>query len=275
VISATSRHRSERGSILFLVLLSTALVGYLANRLVATALAHSSLTRNFDAGITHQQSMRTLLQRPLTTSRSCSVQTLGQLGGDTQDWYVCTMGALPFLATPPISLPPGRIDYNSVFSRVTPCSFARRSDSLARLSSPHAAMTCHLPALLSSDIISTDNLAAETLMISAPASPGTTTIATVGSLRVSENLSLTAPTLILAGGDITIARITSQSSTPVAVTIVSAHGDIQVGSTGSGISLLTLGRRLRVAPPTPPSTSFPLPPFITVPFSGIRPLRAG
>jgi hypothetical protein len=57
--------------------------------------------------------------------------------------------------------------------------------------------------------------------------------------------------------------------------VVSAHGDVQIGSAGSGISLLTLGRRLRVAPPTPPSSSFPLPPFIAVPFSGIRPMRAG
>lgn len=273
--TTTSRRSTQRGSVLFLVLLSTALIGYLVHRLVATGLAHSSLIRNFDAGITHQQTMRAMLHRPLTSLRSCALQTLQQLGGGSQDWYLCTTGAHPFLTSPQVSLPPGRIDYNAVFARAMPCVFTRSAESLTRFSSPHAAMTCHLPASLSSDIIITDNIVADALLLSAPTSATTTTLATVGSLRVAGTLELTAPTLIIAGGDITIAHITSRTGTPIAVTVVSAHGDLQVGTTGSGVSLLIMGRRLRVAPSTPPSTSFPLPSFIARPFSGIRPLRSG
>jgi hypothetical protein len=96
-------------------------------------------------------------------------------------------------------------------------------------------------------------------------------VATTGSLLCDGVLTLASSTLLIAGGDIKIASVASNSSLAISVTIISAHGDIVVGNVSGPVSLLTLGRNLLSAPPTLPSSTYPLPPFTQSIISGIKP----
>jgi len=265
----------QRGSVVFIVLFSTLVISYLAHRLVSTATAYAGLATTLDNGIRSQQSMLLELQRPLPGPRGCTTQSLLRASGALQPWYICSTGTPPFTANQDANLPSGRIDYNAIFASVAPCPFRRSPGILAAYTSPRAAMTCHLPANLDSNIIATDNIGADTLLFSSPSAGEITTLATVGTLTIADSLILGSSAVLITGGDISINRIISNTSAPIAITIVSAHGDIHVASHGSNVSLLALGRRLIVAPTGPPTARFALPPFIPVPFSGIRPVGAG
>ena len=264
----------QRGSVVFIVLFSTLIISYLAHRLVTTATAHARLANILADGIQYQQSMLQELQRPAPGPRNCTTQSLPHAGGE-QPWHICSIGAPTFTANQDVALPSGKIDYNAIFAKAIQCSFRRSSQALAICTSPVAAMTCHLPSSLDGNMVTTDNIEADTVLFSPLPSGHVTTIATVGSLKIADALILSNSAIILAGGDTSIARILTNSPGPITVTIVSAHGDIQVASLGSNVSVLALGRRLVVAPPGPPTTRFVLPSFIPPPVSGIRPVGAG
>jgi hypothetical protein len=78
-----------------------------------------------------------------------------------------------------------------------------------------------------------------------------------------------ADLLIVAGGTIRIPSILSSSEKNIRVTLLSAHGDIEVRAVSPNVSLLSIGRRLIAVPPSVASTGHPLPPMTSAGVSGV------
>jgi hypothetical protein len=79
--------------------------------------------------------------------------------------------------------------------------------------------------------------------------------------------------LILAGGDVAIAAIRALPSTAAKVSVFSSFGSIRIGLVEGDVSLLVAGRKEVVAPQTPPTRDYPLPPFRAVSVYGFRPIN--
>jgi hypothetical protein len=94
-------------------------------------------------------------------------------------------------------------------------------------------------------------------------------VATPGELTVTKTLATNVDALIVAGGTIRIPAIVTTSKTLVRVTLLSAHGDIEVRAVSPNISLLSIGRRLIAAPLSAASSGHPLPPMTSVEVSGM------
>jgi type II secretory pathway pseudopilin PulG len=263
----------ESGMTLILALVAMSIVGGLAYRVLLYASAYLEITKTFSQSLHAQQAIRSQIDTTTSPQRRCITQTLSLPSGNTQDWLTCERGNPTFVGNHPISLPSERVDYDTLFADPTPCPGQTRGVSASSFTSPQSAMTCELPSELTHGITSLNNLHCNALTIQPKESNQALVIATPGSLVCEGLLSLAASTLVVAGGDIRIAAIVSTSSEPIAITLLSAHGDIVVGGTSGALSLLALGRSLLSVPPTPPSEAFILPPFTRGTITGVRPLE--
>lgn len=265
----------ESGITLILALVAMTVVGGLAYRVLLYTRAYLEVTKTFSHALTAQQAIRSRIDTTTSLQRGCITQTLSLPSGTTQDWLTCERGNPIFVGNHPITLPSGRVDYNTLFADPTPCPGQTRGVSASSFTSPQSGITCELPSELTHGITSLDNLHCNALTIHPKESNQALVLATPGSLVCEGFLSLAASTLVVTGGDIRIAAIVSTSSEPITITLLSAHGDIVVGGTSGALSLLALGRRLLSVSPTPPSEAFILPPFTRSTITGVRPLEGG
>lgn len=271
----TSKSSTEKGSILFFVLLAMSLIAFMIRRVHLQTSTYLRLTLEHREGLNVQNSLRERIASPSSPARGCQEQTIS-IDEGSRRVAVCSTGLNEFTTAPPTAVPSGRIDYNLIFKGAKRCPGLRRDTEKRTFDSPRAASDCILDATLDHGGIFVDNLAAEDLSLGIADGPETLTIATPGCLTVTGTLTTNSSLLILGGGDISIANISSKRSDPARVTIVSAHGSIVVQKTSGNVSLLTLGRALISVPPTPFLPPFPLPPFrASLPVTGIIPTFRG
>jgi len=262
-----AKRNPESGTAVFLSLFALAAVGYACLRLITQASGYTQILRIYENGLEHQNSLRASVSLPASPQRRCDIQKLsgGSILGVAaapQDWHVCTTGQPGFFSnnqTISASITP---DYAAILSRATPCQAQRTSISRTTFDTPFAPFTCHLPARLEAGVTVVENIAIADLVIWPTDPAQLITIATPGSLIAEASLTLATDTLILAGGDIKIPTLRLHQAALAAVTILSAHGDINIGRIEGAIRLTTLGRRAISTPQTAPSTtSPPLPPL--------------
>jgi hypothetical protein len=263
----------QRGAALLLVVLSTALVGYLSYRLAVHSTAYRNFVLSYLRGFSQQQAVREQLTPVQSASRMCAVQTVSTNSAAAHRWKVCTVGSPPLLTTPPHPLPSNRVDFRALLHNATPCRFERSQGSEMIFSEPKASATCIAPSILNEPLVTLDNIRIRDLSIALPPHSSNLILATPGTLLTEGALTLNSSSIIVAGGNLRIATLRTTSSERIAVTLLSAHGDIVVGQTVGAISVLSIGRQLLAVPPTPPAPVFILPPFLTQPsIAGIIPL---
>jgi hypothetical protein len=263
----------QRGASTFLVLLATSLLGYLSYRLVLHASAYNELVRAYRLGFAQQQSARDQLYTSHSPTRTCTTQSTTSPKGGAQHWSVCALGTPPLLRSQAVPLPAGRIDFNALFRSTPPCQWERRPVAGTVFTTPRAAMTCFVPPTVDGDVRSSDNIAAASLRVRPLPTSHTTSLSTPGAFEIENTLTLSTSALIVAGGDVRIPHLVSNSPDRISITIVSAHGDIIVGAVTGVVSVLGLGRQLLSIPSTPATVSFPLPPFSSQPsIAGIIPI---
>jgi hypothetical protein len=103
-----------------------------------------------------------------------------------------------------------------------------------------------------------------------PPSTGVGVLASPGSVSVSGELTIAGDLLIVTGGDVAIGAIRGTGATTAKVTIISSRGGITVDKVLGAVSLLIAGRAALVAPETPRSASYPLPPLRPASLYGFR-----
>jgi hypothetical protein len=266
----TSVARTEAGVTLLLALLAMTIVGGVAYRVLLYAEAYREIARTFANSLITQQQLRARIDTSSTSQRSCVAQAISHPGGTLQEWQVCSRGTQPFLTNHPISLPPGRIDYNLLFGTPSRCPGQTTATPDLPTRSPTSGNTCELPSHHTHNLFLLDNIRCHNLVLDTQEANQSLTIATVGSLLCDEVLTLSSSTLIVAGGDIKIPTIMSASSKPIAITIISAHGDVVVGNTSGLMSLLALGRHTLAVPMTQAPETYLLPPFTPLMISGVK-----
>jgi hypothetical protein len=262
---------TEAGITLLLALLAMTIVGGMAYRALLYVEAYTQIVRTFASSLSSQQQLRKRLDIQTTSQRGCAVQQISLPGKPAQEWHVCSRGTQPFITNHPVALPPGRIDYNLLFAAPSRCPGQIHQVPNLLTQSPTSGSTCELPSQLTQSLVLSENIRCQNLTFEKQGSDKALIVATTGSLLCDGVLTLASSTLLIAGGDVKIASVASNSSLAISVTIISAHGDIVVGNVSGPVSLLTLGRNLLSAPPTLPSGAYPLPPFTQSVISGIKP----
>jgi hypothetical protein len=265
----TTMPREDSGVALLLALLAMALVGGIAHRLMLHADAYRAMTQTVSDSITIQQRLREGLNLLPARSRSCSEQRVSS-GVKTRQWLVCSHGNPAFISNRPFSLPDGRVDYNSLFANPSGCPGLRGSNSEQFAASPSSGFSCELPPRLAQNLIVLENIRCRDLVMESAERGKSLTIATPGSLTCDGLVTVSAHTLVIAGGDLRIAALKSASPTPIAITLLSAHGAIVVGNTTGLLSVLALGRDLLNIPITQEHSTFLLPPFTTSSIAGVK-----
>lgn len=261
---------SEAGITLFVALLAMTIVGGIAHRLFLHAEAYRDISHTFANSLAIQQRLRRQIDSRSALQRGCAIQRLSISDRNIQEWLACSRGFPPFLTNHPIRLPDGRIDYNSLFASPSPCPGQRHNAPEESATLPRSATTCELPSRLMQGLAALDNLHCRDLVVERSDDSGPLILTTVGSLVCDGVLTITASSLIVAGGDIRIAAVAAASSTPIAITMISAHGGITVGGTSGPISLLGLSRSALNVPLSPVPRDPPLPPFTMSRIAGVR-----
>ncbi len=265
--------QAESGIALVLALLAVAILSAATYRTLLMSEAHRETSRIFAHSQNTQQQLRLQIRARQESSRGCSSQRIVADAQGAQQWLVCSRGSPAWLATHPITLPAGRVDYDTLFSQPSSCQGEIEEHApSAPFNSPRAAKTCRLPSSPVQAFTILDNIEGQDLQIASNDPRAPLTLATPGSISVSGAVSLPSSALIIAGGTIRIGALTSRSHEQIAVSLISAHGEIIIGSIGRGISALGLGRSMLALPPTAAgATTFVLPSFTQIPISGIAP----
>jgi hypothetical protein len=125
---------------------------------------------------------------------------------------------------------------------------------------------CVFSALRSSIIVS-HNIEVESIELQPQVTAAN--IGTPGELTVRNILITDTDLLIVAGGSIRISSIVSPSGKIIRVTLLSAHGDVEVRAVSPNVSLLSIGRRLISVPASAVSTGHPLPLLTSAGVSGM------
>lgn len=257
--------QTERGTALLVTLIGLALIGYLARQLFSSALAYSRLVDSANSGLNEQSASRLSVSSLPITTRGCKQQSIA-----SKTIALCSLGYAPLTTRPSLSLPAGRINYNALLEPSEPCPGVKSSNSKRVFTTPEATHNCLLAPELASTLRVAENIEIERGTPLADSSTKIISLNTPGSFRVRESLNLSRSTLIVAGGEVSIAALKNISESEVlAVTIVSAHGTISVDALDQSIALLTIGRGAVSAPPSRPSLDFPMPAFIDAGFSGV------
>jgi hypothetical protein len=186
------------------------------------------------------------------------------------DYEICGERRVPFMVAPPTGqLPMTRIDYDSLFMNALPCPSTPTNGIDARGNAVKASKDCPISSTLKGGVITVENLRGETTRVTATAAQPSI-IASPGAITITGSLILESDLVLVAGGDIDIASITSLSDQGRKVTIISALGAIRVGSVSPGISLVAAGRSVLEVPETEQRSPFPMPPQRRHAIVGIR-----
>ena len=191
----------------------------------------------------------------------------------TFDYEICGERRVPYMVAPPTGqLPLSRIDYDALFTSAVPCPSTPTNATATRGDTVQASKNCAIPSTLQGGIVTLENLRGETTRVTVT-SPQPSLIASPGAITITGSLTLESDLVLVAGGDIDIASITSLSDQGRKVTIISALGAIRVGSVSPGISLVAAGRSVLEVPETTQRPPFPLPPQRRHGIVGIRAIR--
>lgn len=254
----------ESGSILLLTLFSLSVIAFLFTQVASHANSLFAIARSSQKGAVFRSSIREAIMIPRTAQRGCERQQLSA-EGLTQSWYVCSPGFLPFVSLPTLTLPATPFDYDTIFATALPCPNVHQAISERSFRSPISPYTCTVSGTRSDGVTLADNLLAQDLTLSNLHPNETLHIASPGTITITGVLSLTGDTLILAGGDLRIATLRSDSGAPSSVTLLSAHGDVTLDRVIGPLSVVGIGRGRLVVPPTQSAAHYPLP--------GVRPVR--
>jgi len=185
------------------------------------------------------------------------------------DYELCGERRVPFMVAPPTGrLALSRIDYDALFTSAVPCPSPPTNAAATRGDTVQASKNCPIPSTLQGGMTTLENLRGETTRVTATSEQSI--IASPGAIAITGSLTLESDLLIVAGGDIDIASITSLSDQGHKVTIISALGAIRVAFVSPGISLIAAGRSLLEVPETTQRPPFPLPPQRRHAIIGIR-----
>jgi len=185
------------------------------------------------------------------------------------DYEVCGERRIPFMVAPPTGqLPITRVDYDALFMNAAPCPSSPTNATDTRRDTVKASKDCPIPSTLEGGITILENMRGETTRVTATS--GQSRIASPGAITITASLTLESDLLIVAGGDVDIASITSLSHQGHKVTIISALGAIRVAFVSPGISLIAAGRSVLEVPETTQRPPFPLPPQRRHALVGIR-----
>lgn len=261
-----SRH--ERGSTLLLTLFSMSVIAFLFLQVAAHAHSLFAITHSLQKGNLFRSSMREAMTTPRASQRTCERQ---QLSGQviSQSWHVCSHGFAPFASLPTIPLPAIPFNYDTVFATALPCPSAPQAISERSFHHPVSPYTCTVAGTQSDGLTLTDNIIAQDLTLSNLRPNETLRLASPGTITITGVLSLTGDTLILAGGDLRIATLRSESGVPSSITLLSAHGDVTLDEVIGPLSVVGIGRARLALPPTTPAAHYPLPGTRSVRISGI------
>lgn len=256
----------ENGSALFALLFSLVIIGGLLHALTIYSTHYSKLAATYRDGATTRENVRNRITVSRSPRRGC-VESQAD-GGDSalRTVTTCTVGEPPFRFEPAGQSFSGRPDYNVLFAGKVPCPTNLKPETLRTFTSPVSPERCVVP-IFTAGVTMSHNIEAEMIELQAQATVAR--IATLGELTVTNTLKTDADVLIVAGGTIRIPSIVTTSRTLVHVTLLSAHGDIEVRMVSPNISLLSIGRRLIAAPLSAPSSGHPLPPMTSAGISGV------
>lgn len=201
--------------------------------------------------------------KPLCESRGIRVE-------ETKlDYEICGERRVPYMMAPPTGqLPLSRIDYDALFTSAVPCPSTPTNATATRGDTVQASRNCPIPSTLKRGMITLENLRGETTRVTATSEQSL--IASPGAISITGSLTLESDLIIVAGGDVDIASITSLSKQAHKVTIISALGAVRVGFVSPGISLIAAGRSVLEVPETVQRPPFPLPPQRRHGIVGIR-----
>jgi hypothetical protein len=261
-----SQANRERGSALFALLFSLVIIGGLVHALTICSTHYGKLTATYRDGVTTRENIRSRITVSRSSRRSCVESRIDSGHGTFRAISTCTIGEPPFRFEPAGQSFSGRPDYAALFLGATPCPTPTRAESVRTFTSPVSPDRCVLP-LLSAGVTMSHNIETEAIALQAQANVAR--IATPGELTVTNTLTTDADVLIVAGGTIRIPQIATTSRTIVRVTLLSAHGDIEVRTVSTNISLLSMGRRLIAVPLSAASSGHPLPPMTSAGVSGM------
>ncbi len=263
------RHKGgsgESGTALLAVLFSVVVVGTLLHRLTKYAAHYTQLASLHEQGRAARELTRNMITAPVSGKRTCLELGIDDGTGPRRTTVTCTLGAPPFRFAPMIQGLAGRPDYTSLFAAMMPCPTKPQPETQRSFTSPVSPERCVISKLYSSLIVS-HNIETDSVELQGHVDP--VRIASPGEIVVNNFLTTDTDLLIVAGGTIRITSINSSSAKLTRVTLLSAHGDIEVRAVAPTVSVVALGRRLIAVPPSAITTGHPLPPVTAAGVSGI------
>lgn len=258
--------REERGAALFALLFSLVLIGGVVHSLTTYSTHYGKLASTYKSGIRVREALRSTINIGRSARRGCVESYADGGDGTSRTITTCTVGEPPFRFEPATQGFSGRPDYGALFAAVTPCPSAPQAETRRSFTAPVSPDRCVLSVLRSSIILS-NNIEVESIELQPQVA--TANIGTPGELTVRNILMTDTDLLIVVGGSIKIPSILSPSGKAVRVTLLSAHGDIEVRQVSPNVSLLSIGRRLISVPMSAVSTGHPLPLLTSAGVSGI------
>lgn len=269
-----SKFTPEHGAAMFIALISLTVIGYVSLKLSTLVTSYAALAKTYSDGLLHHTAMRSQVQIPLSQFRSCEIQRLKetQISGKNlglQNWQICVLERQSWISNHLNLANIGSPDFNFIFNNRTPCSFSRKVISASTFTTPKAQYTCELPQQIYEGLITTDNIWADNVATNTPNPTKTLTLATPGEIVVESTLTLSSPTLIIAGGDIKIDSLNYSGTGTIDVTILSAHGAITISRVSNSVRPLILSRIAVSSPPAAIPANPPLPPFRVASISGM------
>jgi hypothetical protein len=250
---------SQRGVAIIFALFALSAIASLALNLTKNSVGYTYLQRGFNNGLDLSTLLRAAITPPKSvTKRGCEEQTVvaGDIAGiktPRQVIYVCTNGDAPYASNQKIFPLNKSPDFNEILKNASICSEGRTKTTQNRFYSPYATYNCIYTKAPISGVISLDNIVGENLKISEGASDATTIIATPGALDLSNTLLISTDTVITTGGDIRIPKVeisSVSSRNKTALTLISIHGDINIGELSGDLRLLAYSRHALSVPPS-------------------------
>lgn len=250
---------SQRGVAIIFALFALSAIAILALNVTKNATAYSYLKRGVNDGLTLNTSIRSLITPPTNvTIRGCEEQTVSgiDIAGiktPSQLISVCINGKEPFTSNQksfPLHSAP---DFSKLLMAASTCPDKRIRATQSTFYAPYATYSCLYTKTSIQGAVSLDNIIGDDVQIDDGATKVTTLIATPGSVELTGALLLSTDTLIATGGDIKIPKIHIRNGSSlgnIALTVISAHGDIHIGELRGDVRLLAYTRRLLSVPPS-------------------------
>ena len=208
--------------------------------------------------------MRTLAT-PGSVSSGCQRISVPSKDSNGPTLISCTFIDISFTTIPAIALAQGSPHYKEIFQNMGRCPSGLSDTAGTIFTTPKTNQTCLMDTYLIKESLTLPfNIEAANLTTETTKETEYITIASTGSIKITDSLIANAPLLVLAGGDISVATIATQKNNPISITLLSAHGDISVEHVGANIEIVLIGRKSLQSPPLQALTLPPnLPPFIS------------